>query len=316
MPSDNTNITLTDMADRQLPINDEVFLDHIGIFALEPKENAAVLEQLGFLLTPYCVQTNPASNGDAPLLTGTANRCAMFERGYLELLSPTIETALSDQLKTAVDRYTGLHLAAFTTANTDRTFELLTNAGFAPGPVVNMNREVEIDGSPATLRFSVVRVPPESMAEGRIQFLRHHTSDLLWEDRWMKHPNGAVGLTDLLMVVADLDEATDRYTRFLSQSPIHGRNFVVFDLPRGRITIANKTFYQTLEEMPALPKLPFMAACAIEIKDIDSTKSILKTNGVSWHEYTDKQIAAKLAPYTLQTNFIFIEGSNAPIWLV
>lgn len=315
MPSNDNHMTLPAMADRQLPRDDETFLDHIGMFVLDPAVGAAALERLGFLLTPYCVQTNPARDGGAPVPTGTANRCAMFERGYLELLSPTTETPLSVQLRAAVARYPGLHLAAFSTDDTDRIFDQLTRAGFAPGPAVDLRREVETDDGPATLRFSVVRVPPESMDEGRIQFLRHHTAALLWEDKWLHHPNGAVALTDLLIVVADLDEVTDRYVRFLGQSPIRSRDFVVFNLPRGRITIARPAFYQTLAAMPALPGLPFMAACAIEVADIDKTKSALSANDVMWHEGAGRQVIATLPGNAMQTAFAFIESSGTPHWL-
>ena len=59
----------------------------------------------------------------------------------------------------------------------------------------------------ATAAFTVARVEPGEMAEGRIQVLTHHTEDAVWQRRWLAHPNGALGLASLAIAVADVDEA-------------------------------------------------------------------------------------------------------------
>lgn len=306
-------LPLPAMADRQLPVGDEIFLDHIGMFVVDPVGGAETLERLGFLLTPYCIQTNPGPNG--AVQTGTANRCAMFKAGYLELLSPTSDTALSRQLRTAVSRYPGLHLAAFSAGDMDRIFTQLDDAGLKPGPAVDLRREVETDQGSATLRFSVIRVAPESMPEGRIQFLRHHTAELLWEDKWLKHPNGAIALADLLMVVENLDEVTDRYVRFLGIAPIVGRDRVVFCTARGRLTIVRPDFYAALPWMRELPGLPYMAACAVEVADIEKTRSALLASEIFWRDQGAGGLAAILPAEYLKAGFTFFERGQVPVWL-
>lgn len=315
--NDSSVLPLPPMADRQLPIGDEIFLDHIGMFVLDPEVGAETLEKLGFRLTPYCIQTNPAPVGTAggSVPTGTANRCAMFERGYLELLSPTSDTALSRQLRAAVSRYPGLHLAAFSAEDMDRIFNQLDVAGFKPGPAVDLRRDVVTDAGPATLRFSVVRVAPENMPEGRIQFLRHYTAELLWEDKWLQHPNGAVALTDMLMVVDDNGEVADRYERFLGIAPTGGRDRVVFSTARGRLTIVPPNFYAALPGMHELPGLPFMASCAVEVADIAKTRAVLEAGEIFWREQGDGRLAAILPAEKLKMSFTFFERGQVPVWL-
>ena len=52
-------------ADRNLPVNDEVFLDHVGHFVRDPEAASAALRRTGFAPTPVSVQANPDEIGRA-----------------------------------------------------------------------------------------------------------------------------------------------------------------------------------------------------------------------------------------------------------
>ena len=56
-------------------------------------------------------------------------------------------------------------------------------------------------------RFQVLRVPSDTMPEGRIQFVQQRTPELLWQRRWLDHPNRAFALAAVLICVADPREA-------------------------------------------------------------------------------------------------------------
>src|SRR5262245_455767 len=98
-------------ADRQLPVDDEIFLDHVGHFVRDREAASRALVHAGFAPTPVSVQVDPAG-----ALTGTGNVCAMFTRGYIEVLFKTAETPLAAELDSAMARYPGVHLAAFAVA--------------------------------------------------------------------------------------------------------------------------------------------------------------------------------------------------------
>src|SRR6476646_5434982 len=95
-------------ADRQLPLGDEIFLDHVGHFVRNPNAAARAMERFGFAPTPISVQRNPDGTP-----TGTGNVCAMFARGYVECLFKTADTPLGAEFDAAMARYGGIHLAAF-----------------------------------------------------------------------------------------------------------------------------------------------------------------------------------------------------------
>ena len=60
----------------------------------------------------------------------------------------------------------------------------------------------------------IAQVVRGEMAEGRIQILTHRTEPTVWQPRWLDHPNGALALTSVAIVVADPWEAARRFARF------------------------------------------------------------------------------------------------------
>jgi hypothetical protein len=182
-----------DAARGQAPAPGRLVIDHIAHFVADMTAAEAELAALGFTLTPFSEQCMRMPD-DALAPAGSANRCAMLGSGYLEFLTPTSDTPIAAQMRAALARHAGVHLLAFGTAAPDADAARLAVAGFAPLPVVRLQREIETPDGARTARFTVVRVRPGAMPEGRVQFVQHHTPDLLWQARWLRHENGAAAL--------------------------------------------------------------------------------------------------------------------------
>src|SRR5262245_42204672 len=103
-------------ADRQLPLGEEIFLDHVGHFVRDPDAASRALARAGFAPTPMSIQVNPAPDG-SERLTGTGNVTAMLARGYIEALFKTADTPLGREFETALARHAGVHLTAFAVAD-------------------------------------------------------------------------------------------------------------------------------------------------------------------------------------------------------
>ena len=201
---------------RRVPADGELFLDHVAHFVPDLDAAARALRSAGFVLTPPTRQRNRNATGLVP--SGTANCCAMLREGYLEFLAATDDTPLARQLVAALERRTGLHLVAFATDDADTAHAALARGGFDPYEPVHLTRPVEsADGAVEEARFTVLRVPPEAMPEGRIQLLRHHTPELLWQQDRLDHDNGIVSLAGTLLCVDDPEEAAARFARFTSR---------------------------------------------------------------------------------------------------
>src|SRR3979411_1169675 len=153
--------------DRQLPVDDEIFLDHVGHFVPDPEAARRALGRAGLGAPPVSVRGTPDPAGGTPKPSGTGNLTAMFRRGYAEVLFRTADTALGRDLAAALARHGGLHLAAFAVA------DALAERVFKTHPWVPLQRPVETQESPDIAAFTIARLAPGQMPEGRIQILTH-----------------------------------------------------------------------------------------------------------------------------------------------
>src|SRR5260221_2655708 len=164
-------LPINQQAGRQLPVAEEIFLDHIGHFVADAGAASRALARAGFFTTPISIQE------DGGKLTGTGNITAMMERGYIEVLFKTADTALGREFDQARARYTGLHLIAFSVADAKGVRAQLASTGFKVRPIVEVRRPVATETGTAEAAFTVARAEDGEMREGRSQFLTHHTED-------------------------------------------------------------------------------------------------------------------------------------------
>src|SRR5258705_5230681 len=155
--------------ERQLPLGDEIFLDHVGHFVSDPAAAGDALARAGFTRTPVWVQV--ARDGGP---TGTGNVCAMMTRGYMEVLFKTADTPLGREFEASLARYSGIQLAAFAVADAPAWHRRLGEAGFRTRPISPFKRPVDTQAGPDTAAFTVARGEPGEMAEGRIHMLTPH----------------------------------------------------------------------------------------------------------------------------------------------
>ncbi len=244
------------IAARQKPAPGELALDHISHFLPDLDAAAAWLARLGFAVTPLSVQQTQ----DGP--AGSSNRCVMLEEGYLEFLTPTMDTPVARQMRLYMAKHIGTHLACFGTPEAAFEHQRLAAHGFAPLPLVNLARKVE-DGR--TVRFSVVRVPPEKMPEGRIQIVEHLAPECIWTDPWLDHDNGVVAL-DAVFVVADDPVATAaRWAEFTGLLPKREGNTVRLETDRGEIVVATRAMLAA--QLGVAPEAPALAGYGLRCRD-------------------------------------------------
>ena len=284
------------MARNQIPSEGEKLLDHIAHWVPDLDAASEPLESLGFVLTPWSEQHASPRPGAPVSPVGSANRCIMLRSGYLEILAPLSSTPIGRELQAGIDRYVGVHLLAFGSPDTKAEQARLAALGFPQRPVVALRREVETEGgTTATLRFTVGRAELGSMAEGRVQFLTHHTPEHLWQTRYLGHPNTAEDLAEVWVVVADLDEAAARYSAYLDLPA--GRvepGAATIRLSRGRVSLFTAEAFR--EHLPGaeVPTLPFIAGYGLAAGDPGRARKLAEqTPGVVVHDSLPRSSAAE-----------------------
>ena len=314
-PSNNLPETATNQeANRQLPIGGEIFLDHVAHFVRDAKAASDALVRCGFAPTPISIQVSPdPSGGGKP--TGTGNVTVMFERGYTEILFKTSDTPLSHELDAAIERYAGMHLAAFAVADAAKSHRRLATEGFRVRDLVNMSRPVETEAGPDKAAFTIARVEPGVMPEGRIQMLTHHTEHAVWQKRWLTHPNSTIGLIDVVIAVADVEEAAQRFSRFTGRAATRTPSGAgaLIRLDRGGINlVSHELAAERLPEL-AFPTLPFMIGYALQVKSLAVAEAAVDDANLEWHAL-EAGIAARFPAELGEGAWFFVEDASELPW--
>jgi hypothetical protein len=299
--------------DHQLPMGDEIFLDHIGHFVRDPDTASGALARAGFAPTPKSIQVDPDPAGGRPRLTGTGNVTAMLRRGYLEILFKTAETSLGVELDAGLKRYAGVHLAAFSVADAAKAHQRLGAAGFKTRPLVQMERPVDTERGPGKAAFTVARVEPEAMAEGRIQILTHRTEDTVWQKRWLDHPNTAVGLLDVVFAVGDVEEAAERFSRFAARRAAENSAGMIVQLDRGGVQLVSIEGLAALLPEIRVPALPFAAAYGVAVRSLKTAADKLGQSGLAAHR-DGKTLVAPFPPELGLGAWVFVEHAADLPW--
>ena len=139
-------------------------------------------------------------------------------------------------------------------------------------------RDRTLAGEPE-VHFSVLRPQPGVMAEGRIQWVRPHTPEVVWRAETITTENGAEGLTDTLICVDDPAGVAARYGRYAGRAPIVRGGTHVVPLERGGLVFVDTP--QTAKMLPGFQPSspPFMAGQAL-CADLALTRAVLAKNGI------------------------------------
>jgi hypothetical protein len=178
-----------------------------------------------------------------------------------------------------------------------------------------MSRPVATETGQSTAAFTIARVVPGVMPEGRIQMLTHHTEQAVWQPRWLSHPNGTTGLIDVVIAVADVDEAAERFSRFTGRPATRTRSGAgaLIRLDRGGINLVSHTL--AAERLPelAFPTLPFTIGYALRVKSLAVAEAAVDDADLEWHAL-DASIAAKFPVELGEGAWFFVEDPSQLPW--
>ena len=246
------------VAQAQKPAPGELYLDHVAHFVPDLAAAGGLAESLGFAVTPesaHRAQGAPA---------GTSNRCIMLERGYIEILAPTLDTPHARRVRSRMALYDGVHLACFGTPEAEAEHRRLAAHGFDPEPLVDLQRQTR-DGA---VRFKVIYVPPDKMPEGRIQYVQQLTPEVIWTAASLAHSNDITGLEAIYVVAEDPSEVAARWARFSALLPRPEGELVRLDCARGRVFVGTR---KDLEEILGMaPPAPGLAGYGLACQDPDA----------------------------------------------
>ncbi|MGZ8156477.1 MAG: VOC family protein [Burkholderiales bacterium] len=298
------------VAPAQSPAPGSITLDHLAHFVPSIDDAGDALEGLGFTLTPFSAQSHRLEPGGPLVSAGTGNRCVMFERGYLEFLTPTANTALAEQLRTAIGRYVGIHLIAFGTSSPHADRDRLESEGFRPLPPVDLQRPIATANGEDIARFTVVRVAPETMPEGRIQYCQHRTPELLWQPRWLGHPNGTTALKGVVICAPEGEATAERYARFTGVARERVGAAWRIRTARGDLHFVDTPVLRGALGIDAT--VPSIAGAILEARDVERAGTALRGGDARVRGLDGGRLLVTLPP-ALGGFFIYESASSTPL---
>jgi hypothetical protein len=257
-------------ADRQRPPPGRLVLDHVSHFVPDLEAVRILLDAVGFAVTPLSAQVT--QHGRA----GTSNRCVMLAEGYLEFLAPTMDTPNAARMRKSMQRYRGVHLVCFGTPAAEEEHARLAAHGFAPQPIVRLERKVE---SGIKARFSVVRAAPGKMPEGRIQYVEHLAPAAIWRAQHLRHRNGVLGLAAAYVVAVSPTRTAARWARFMAGIPRREGRLISLETDRGKVLIGTRAQMKAL--LGAAPPSPGIAGYALACRDPKAFARRCKSAGLT-----------------------------------
>ena len=129
-----------------------------------------------------------------------------------------------------------------------------------------------------------------------------------------RHPNGAIGLVDIAIAVADVDEAAQRFARFTGRDgKAHiGRRRPVISIAAVFISSTTTEYRNACRRWP-ITALPFMIGYALRVRSLAAAEIAVERAGLDWHTFEDGITAA--FPVELgEGAWFFVEDASELPW--
>ncbi|MET8111351.1 VOC family protein [Streptomyces prasinus] len=259
-------------------------IHHTGILTRDLHGLEAAYASFGFTLSPRSRHLLGRLPGQAPVPGCTANRCVLFGGSYIELLGIVDETAPDPWgTKAMADEYEGFRLLNLDTEDAEAADRRLAEAGLRTSGVLELERGVDTEEGPRTVRARAVHIDPRATPEGRVGVAQHLTRRYVHQPGRLRHANGACGLGAVLMVAADavFEEVVDRYSRIVQAPVRHEGPVVALEMSTARLEVVRASHAGDVLPGEPVPASSYLAAMTVLVHDIDTARKVVEDGGTA-----------------------------------
>ena len=277
-------------------------IDHI-IVAVRDLERARMgWTRVGFNLTPR----------GRHLGQGTANYCIMFGRDYLELLGFVEPDEHARRLQAFLERREGPMAVAFAPEGSpEAAAQALSKIGLHPSEPRALGRQLELPEGTVVPRFSLMSLPAEETPALDCFLCAHLTPELVRRPEWLVHPNGAIGINHVHLLVEDTAPLLPAYDRLFGLHEVTTTDAVA-SVRAGphRILFSTPDDFMTMHpgiDIAADFPLPGIAALELAVASRDATADYLAQWQIPFDEAPDGRLIVP-AEEANGTVLFFAEG--------
>lgn len=260
-------------------------LDHVGLGIKNLDHARASFEKMGFRLTSRSMHAGALEPGGPVVPWGSGNHCAMFERGYFELLG-LVDDGMPSTVKRMVARYEGLHIVAMNCSSSGAAYQSLIQAGVKTAAPAKLERDAAFGVNDEMVRrakFENIYLDEEAHPEARFIVIEHRTPDVLWQPHLLQHENGAKELSSVYFVSPDVAQTAERLARFLGPGePVN--EAIGFKLEGGRFWVMSEAAMRAHSPVHREGPVNRVAAAGIGVASLDKLRALLESRGIDYVE--------------------------------
>jgi Glyoxalase-like domain len=257
-------------------------IDHVIVGVRDLERARQGWSRLGFSLSPR----------GRHIGQGTANYCIMFASDYVELLGIVDPSDFVQRLDGFLAQREGLMAAAFAPAvAAEEVRAALLGGGLHPSEPRPLGRQLELPEGAVVPRFSLMSLPADETPGLDCFICTHLTPELMRRPEWLHHPNGAVGLKGIHVLVESTASLLQPYDRLFgiqqvtttdAVATVHvGPHRIVFSTPDDF-----STMYPALEVASDFP-LPGIVSVEFGIAGREDTADCLTRRQIPFEALPD-----------------------------
>jgi hypothetical protein len=216
----------------------------------------------------------------------------MFDRDYVELLGILDPQGFTNGLDRRLDEAgEGLLGIVLATGDATATAAAWQAAGLASAKAGSLMRLLESETPPVELRFANVMLDPAERAGLNLFACTHLTPGAMRRPAWLRHPNGAVSIAGLTVLVDDVEPLAAFAARLLGSAAVTRTDRVVAmqtgSCPIMLATPDDAALLHPGFTLPDKAPEPRLAVMEIAVAEPDATARFLNRQGVGYDRDSD-----------------------------
>lgn len=260
-------------------------LDHVGLGIKNLERARVAFDKMGFRLTSRSMHAGTLEAGGPIVPWGSGNHCAMFERGYFELLG-LVDENMPSSVKHMVSRYEGLHIVAMSCPSSKAAYESLIEADVKTTEPVKLERDAAFGVNDEMVRrakFENIYLKEDLYPEARFIVIEHRTPEVLWQPHLLQHENGANELSSIYFASPDVAQTVERFSRFLGAAErVDGA--AVFKLAHGRFWVMSEADIRAHSPVHRGGQVNRVAAAGIGVASLDRLCALFESRDIDYVE--------------------------------
>lgn len=272
-------------------------IDHLVLAVRDLEAARRTYMRLGFTLTPRAAHP-----------FGTGNSLVQMQGNFLELLTVVdpakITPAGSDVFSFGafnqdfLSRREGFSMLVFESGDAAADRADFAKAGLRGYQPFRFERKAKLpDGGEAVVAFSLAFASDPRIPEAAFFVCQQHAPQYFWKPEYQRHANGAVAVTEVMMVADDPPSLADFYSGLQGSGAVRMKDdALAVTTARGQITVLSQE--AAAERFPGLPLAaapasPHFVGYRVSVRDLDGLRLRFDASDV---QYRPMGGAIQLAP--------------------